>query len=360
MNQKKYFVVEESQSDAGEFLSRYSKDILALWDKNLSQNFEGRYTWLYKENPSGSAKTYLALDEQNNVVGCASVYPRQVSVKGRDLIMGVAADFAVNKEHRVFGPALRMQQTILSSYGKKGIDFLFAFPNKSSAGIFKRIGFVKLGNECNLIRILNSGNKVRAFIKNRVLAYIVTVYINGVLRLADFVRYIFTRHDSEFMVLDAIDKRFNELWKNAEKNDCILGVQSYEYLSWRYSGCKAFDSRYFCMFDRKTGSLEGFIVFTLKDNIAVIWDMLAKNRISALKALIANFVKLMNRQKAEKITTSILDSRECKALFKHAGFIERCSDRMAMVFISPESGITNKNELLQKDNWFIFEGEMDI
>ena len=100
-------------------LDEHKTALVKLWTDNMSDGgiaavAEQRVSWLYQENPLGPALTWLVKDDASGaVVGCASLYPRSVSVRGEVVRAGIGIDLAVDKAHRVGGPAVILQRAVV-------------------------------------------------------------------------------------------------------------------------------------------------------------------------------------------------------------------------------------------------------
>ena len=71
---------------------------------------------------------------------------------------GVAIDFAILQEHRGFGPALKHQRMVTKDLKDRGINFIYAYPNKQAEPVFKRVRYktvllVLLNGSYHLIQI---------------------------------------------------------------------------------------------------------------------------------------------------------------------------------------------------------------
>ena len=159
------------------------KDLVKLWQNNFAEggsppqwlyNYDilnSRLNWLYKDCPYGSVCTFLVKhDETNTVIGCGSFLPRAVYIDGRLVLAAMAMDFAVNKEHRVAGPALLIQRSIVNELYKRGCEFIFAYPNDHAITIFKRVGYNIVGNTSFWVKPLMVEYKLLNSLKNKFLS----------------------------------------------------------------------------------------------------------------------------------------------------------------------------------------------
>src|SRR5262245_12879073 len=86
----------------------------ALHDPAIAHVVEARWSWYYDETPSGRPATWVGLTDDDEVVGCGSVYPRITYVRGKPVRAGVLSDFAVAKAHRIAGCAIAVQRAVVT------------------------------------------------------------------------------------------------------------------------------------------------------------------------------------------------------------------------------------------------------
>src|SRR5215467_13505719 len=108
--------------------------LVALGRKYLPEMTAPRFRWLYRENPFGPARVWLALDDTGRTpVGMASVFPRRGYVRGSEVLGCVLGDFCISEDYRSLGPAAKLQRACLSSI--KACDFAFYYDFPSSGMI---------------------------------------------------------------------------------------------------------------------------------------------------------------------------------------------------------------------------------
>ncbi|MBD3291092.1 hypothetical protein GF337_19950 [candidate division KSB1 bacterium] len=330
--------------------------IKELWARNIRRNFNGRFNWLYEEQPLQCTKTWLALDDSTqNVVGGGTIYPRRIHYFGKEMTIGIAADFAINREHRVFGPALKLQQTISRS-GLNGYECIFAYPSKASQGIFKRAGYEEIGHSSTWVKLLRTQNKLLPALKLRPLARVCAFVADKLLLLHDKLRLLalFPKTVIEETVsCDGLE----DLWKDAKTGYSITGVKHGEYLKWRYS---MNDYRFFCIYDRKKENLIGYIVFQKQNKVAEVLDLFCRNHKKTLLSLLLKFSSEMRKQSMHSICLNYFGNSEFTDKLKKLLFFKRPTRRTCMLFLNKRIPASIRRELMAENNWFLFEGEMDL
>src|SRR5262245_31471653 len=89
---------------------------------------ERRFNWLYKNNPSGRAQVWAAVNRQDDtIIGLASAFPRRVYIGEREALCWVLGDFCINEGHRTLGPALQLQRACLAGIDAGEAAFCYDF-----------------------------------------------------------------------------------------------------------------------------------------------------------------------------------------------------------------------------------------
>lgn len=336
--------------------------ILALWGENLAKSFKERFNWFYEQNPAGPAKTWLTFENNNkqDIIGCGSLYPRLIKINGKDIRIGIAADFAINKNHRVFGPALKIQRVISGSSNTAGFKFVFAFPNNASKGVFSRVGYRVVGQVTNWNKLLNVEQKISNYIKIKVFTSLLGFLINQVIWLLDFRHQFFKPLTMVTETLDACDERFDTLWSRAQSNFNIIGERSSAYLNWRYIKWKGDQYKLFCLFNKEKSDLMGYLVYNVQDKIALVRDIFTIDFNKTPDYLLVEFFKQMRKDRLSSISITYLGSQVFKDKLKKFNFFERETKRSCMIFLNKGCDENLKRKVLEENNWFLLDGEMDL
>src|SRR5258707_14285040 len=76
---------------------------------------ERRFDWLYRENPHGQGRAWIACGPDNStIVGMAAAFPRRIWIGGAENVGWVLGDFCVSDQNRSLGPALQLQRACLA------------------------------------------------------------------------------------------------------------------------------------------------------------------------------------------------------------------------------------------------------
>jgi hypothetical protein len=85
-----YFI---TKADSKEF----KEALLSLWHRNFVRMPNGRYGWIYENNPSGPPLVFLLHhDESNAIVGGISLFTRSAYLKGKPVPEWILGDLVVD------------------------------------------------------------------------------------------------------------------------------------------------------------------------------------------------------------------------------------------------------------------------
>ena len=346
--------------------------LLSLWHGNLhtaatgrSHLLEQRFGWLYEQNPERPATTWVARADQGDVVvGCASLYPRQLWYGGQEHLVGTGCDFAVAKEHRVFGPALALQRALVENSLDDGYELLLVRPDKASFGLFRRVGYRKIAASERWVKVLRPERYAEDINNSPLIVALSRLAARG-LHLLDFgLRAPLLREvmRTRTEILDDVDPRFDALWTEARANYPLAEVRSSAYLGWRFGRLPGQSHRFFCLVDKQTDRLLGYVAFTVENNSACISDLFAVDRDRMMDTLLVQFIGAMHRERLSAISVVFLPNQLLRSKLKRLFFLKREDFRPILLFQHPDS-----SEHLQRGlpsaaahDWVLFDGGMDI
>lgn len=333
------------------------EDLLSILKENLNDASKHLYLWKYINSPYGNARCWLAKEENSGkYVGSGALFPRRIMINGEPITTAIAGDFAVDKEHRVYGPALRLQKTIQASSVENEFKFIYGFPNKLSEGIFLRIGYKELGRFNRFVKLLRVEYKLKEYIGSSLTTKILSQIINfGVRKFSKENKY---KRQPNFSIERPtfFDERFDILWERTLKRFPIIGERNSRLLNWRYS--KSFFNHYqiFTLLeDRK--KILGYIIFYFKENICYIADLLCVDLDFALDLLLSEFIIQMRKEDLFSISISYLGNELFIKRLREFNFYPRSEGQKVVIYSGESCPFTSY--LYNKDNWYLFEGDSD-
>jgi hypothetical protein len=334
--------------------------LLRLWRENLVTLADGavgppRYRWAYEQHPHGCPFTVLA-ETGNEVVGCGSLYPRTIHARKTELTTGMPSDFAVDRKHRIGGAAMMLQRHLVTET-TSGFRALLAFPNKAARPILQRAGYKSLVGALAWVKPLRVNHKLRQILGSSILAGLAAAPINLALRLSDAWRAR-TWSNDRVEVVERADGRFDDLWQRAVTQYAIVGERTSAYLNWRYADHSTNRYRFFCLLN--TNRLDGYIAFRTDRNSALVEDLFAVDMTETADRLLIHFARHMRKEGRSTVFVVYGGNVDFEKRLAALGFIRRGdADREFLVYLRDLPSETSAL-LTNSQNWYLFDGEMDI
>lgn len=339
----------------------HTRAIQRLWDDNLHSIAEGRYEWLYQGNPAGETITCLAVHkETDTVVGIASAMRRNFYLNGSCYTAGVAIDFAIDAEHRVFGPALQLQRALVDQAWAQGLEFMLGFPNPASQGVVIRVGYERFGENLRFSQLIRTHSKLVSELNARHFPVWLARPAAAILDTGLVLRNLLGSSSGTskvFTSVDELDAQCQRMWKKNIAAEGFQGEHSADYISWRYMHCPSKDYRVFGLFDKKQ-DLVAYLVYVVGDELLVIDDMRYLDR-KWVPSLFRQFWKAARSMDNLSISAALVVSGNIREMMVKSGFIPRPSDRWGAVLSNPASS-RNWKEALSSGDWYITDGEVDL
>ncbi|GAB6098058.1 hypothetical protein JCM14469_43130 [Desulfatiferula olefinivorans] len=339
----------------------HKETVIKLWKNNLRRFFSGRFEWIHDKNPNGEPQTSVAEFCNSEIVGYCSNFPRLLNANGKDYKVGTSIDFIVREDHRVFGPALKMQRETIKKSLAAGYDINIGLPNEPSRGVFKRIGFKPLGKMKNFSKILESEGKFIQYTKSKFLAYLLGFLVDRWFLFSDlFKLFLIKNYKYLFKTLDTCNSDFDEFCNNAKESVYLMFKKDSSYLNWRYADCKSFDYKFYCIYKKKNKKLLGFIVYYIEKNNSTIVDMSFIKPGVIVQALLLSYSMSMRKIGTKSIILSYLGSDVLIDILKKSNFIKRNSSRICYIMLNSEFNEQKSEMLKSEKNWLLFDGEVDL
>jgi hypothetical protein len=346
-------------------LEEHRRDLVRLWtesmeDPRIARVVDDRMRWFYDENPYGAAKTFLTVQSPGDgVVGCGSFYPRDTFVQGRRVKAAILAEFAVHKDHRVAGAAVTVQRAVASESAPNGIELLYGYPNKAGVQVFQRVGHKIIGEIGYWAKPLRSAYKLREFVQSPLLAEAAGAAADA-LFWADDLRLLAPQALAYRTEITRVaDRRFDDLWQRAQPPRFITGERSAAYLNWRYARFTTAEYSFFCLIERKTGRLAGYIAYVIDDRKVTVSDLFCDDLERTAAPLLLRFALRMRLAGMNFISLSYIGSPLFEKQLEALNFMRASGSRPLVVYAKgvPED---LKEEVMNKDRWFMIDGELDI
>ena len=313
---------------------------------------EQRFDWLYKSNPDGVARTWLAIDTQaERIVGTAAAFRRRFYFGDGEVSAWVLGDFCLDAPYRSLGPALQLQRACLGVMESHGGMFCYDFPSASMVAVYKRLGFEVTGKMLRLAKLLRVDRKVREILNVPMAQHAVSAVGNTVLKLIPArivpdanVEFSFHRGPcgEEFSILAN---------KQRGQDTCIQ--RSAEYLNWRYVSNPL--ANYEFMTARRHRALIGYVVWTQAGEDAVVVDLFGEEDPAMVKGLLAKTAAHLAKRGVMTLSVWLNESHPWFSAYSEMGFQVRDSAPFVCV---PAASFAKTFDVLSAE-WFLMHGDRD-
>src|SRR5271165_1170414 len=146
---------------------------------------ERRFRWLYRENPFGPARAWIAYEKADDeAVGMAAVFPRRMYCDGVVVSGCVLGDLCIGTKYRSVGPALQLQRACLACARSGEFALAYDFPSTTMVGIYQHLGVRPLWKSARMVKVLRADNIAR-ILPAPILSRPVATAVNFTLALRD-------------------------------------------------------------------------------------------------------------------------------------------------------------------------------
>ena len=350
--------------------------LLRLWADNMSDPkmrdaTHGRMRWLYETNPSGRPATWVGVAADDSVIGCGSLCPRRVLVGGRLMNAGILVDFAVDRRHRLAGPAIILQRTIMAACCEAGFDFLMGWPNAKSVAVMKRIGYTVVGVTRSWVKPLRTTSQLCDMLERRfatglpkgvtpnLLARLGGPLLDQALFTRDCARRLTHLPGMRVTLADRVDQRIDDLWAHAA-GSLIVGEKTSAYLNWRYSGFMTERYRFCILTERRSNKVLGYAAYSLRGDTAVIVDLFVQDFERHVDPLLLGLAAAMRWESVRSLSLMYLGTQRLCAHLRRVGFFDRGGDRPLIIWLPPGTSDDLRACVTDPENWLMADGELDL
>ena len=271
-------------------------EVLAIAARNRGgppERFERRFGKYYENNPLGPPSIFFARDnESEELVGMTALFPTTLRVAGQLLPAAIGGDFAVDAEHRGFGPAVALQRATTSVLAERNLRCAYGSPNSSSEPIVGRAGYADVGRLTRFVKLLTARPFVDRYIRRPRLARLASAAAGPVVSVLSRERL--HRRSARFSVdqPDVFDDRFVSLWEIARDHQGATSERSADLLNWRYEKTGPGDAgRDYSVFALLEGrDVAGYVVYRLDATLRLVYDIVHLPDRSVIDALLSEFI----------------------------------------------------------------------
>jgi hypothetical protein len=282
---------------------------------------ERRFEWLYRNNPHGQARTWIAVDaDRGEAVGAASAFPRRVCAYDQEETGWVLGDFCLADQYRSLGPAVQLQRKFVREVDAGAISFFYDFPSTAMMAVFKRLRIEASDQIVRLTKPIRVDRKVREAVKNPLVARMLSAVGNLLLRTTQLK----TRTTYPFAMdlhRGTCGEEFSRLARQVGGDGGAWVQRSAPYLNWRYFASPHVQHELLTV--REGSTLLAYAVFTQAGEDATLVDVYGAPDRHAVRAAIVSTMALLGRRGVAAIHAPLLASHPWVGIFELLGFRRR-------------------------------------
>jgi len=346
------FVVEKAE------LTKDQEKIVYFWKKNFPTWPEQKYVWFYQNNVEGQADCWWVKENnKNSIVGTAAVFPRKFRIKSNNCLAGITGDFGIDEQHRILGPALKLQREVVNSCEDGKYHFLYGFPNARSEPVQKRAGFVLVGSAIRMVKVMRSYRYLKRLLKIGFLARFISFFFDIIMRLLAKETWYNLNRGLKGKLIKEFDQRFDELWEVGSEHFTMIGDRSKKFLTWRFQNCPYKNYQIFILEKENDKSLVGYLVFLINGKDLHIVDCFARDKNDAYRNLIVAFLRQARNFKIDSISIEYLGNEFLINLLKEFNFSQRADKRNVVAYTQKTS---NFSDLIKNpEKWYFLPADND-
>jgi hypothetical protein len=316
-----------------------------------------RYHWLYLDNPFGKAKAWIAIDDRKAAIaGFTAVFPRLMSVDGKEMLCWNCGDFSINRSYRSLGVAVQLRSAATRIVNEGQVPFLYAHPNDRMKIVHLRAGHKVIGQ---MVRFAMPLRIDRCLPLLPGISWISSGWgwaSNTLRSISKQSRRLKQSFRAEIIDGFAVDAPFNSLLEEVRGRLPIFGLRNYEYLNWRFGMNPMVQLRTLLLY--RIGQLVGYAFYSLKDEAMDVNDLFCLPEQDVSDALITCLTNTGWDHRARSVSVTLLESNPLIQSLVRVGYRRRPETSSVIVHAAP--GVPWGPMLQDKTNWFMTVGDRDV
>jgi hypothetical protein len=330
---------------------------LAVWRRcgaDYSSAFSDgaqRYDWFYTRNPAGPAQLFFLEHRPSaQVVGYLALGARDVLLGGKRGRAGLLVDFVIDREHRVFFPALALQKAALRMASEE-FDVLIGFANSSSAAVLRRMREYRELQSVRFVRVIDAGD------------YLARYLPRAVARVAGWVSGLASRQIDEFRRragprvwsrwADTFDRRYDQLWADAQRAGLCVGVRDRRFLEWRFQSRAQLRYRVLEVMRDGSDTLVGYFVCEIGPRAVAVADLWLAGDMALRTRALLELSTAARSVGARSVSVAVVRNGLLEELLRSCGFYER--DRQPVFVALIRAGLVGTCT-----EWYLTPADADV
>jgi len=330
-----YEVVEGTVADNAQVIAAVWSGSFELLRGELAQY---KLMHSYFSNPAGSGPAFLLrYSHSQTVVGVQCIVLRKFIYQGRELTAGITADYAVDSSHRSLLPALQLFRCCIAG-ASTIVSMLYGFPNHKAEPVTKRAGFEKAMKLVRYAVPLRSASYISPMLPSA-LRFPLQWCGDIALMTAAWARSLLLGGVT-WSVNECARDGVDAIWTAAMANPLFMSLRSSAILWWRFNmGATAEPGSAPWRIDVARayvgGDPIGYVVWSLRGNIAIVGDFLCMYPELQTARVMAAFRNLARRMGAIAISLEYCGNASVGKELEKAGFSPRENSPLYVIQNAP-------------------------
>jgi hypothetical protein len=156
----------------------------------------------------------------------------------------------------------------------------------------------------------------------------------------------------------SFDQRFDIFWYKVSSQFPIIGERNSSYLNWRFIQFPHKKYRIFALTHRKYRDVFGYIIFHIAENRVYIEDFLSTDMDKVFDSLLSEFLLFIRKQGFDSVNIRYTGPKLIANKLKEYGFSVRDTERKIAIYVP--SNFPLLPYILDKENWFLSQGDNDV
>lgn len=318
------------------------------------------WRWLYKDNPIGAARIWLA-EHDGKIVGQYPLVYMKMKVGNKILKASKNLDLMTHPDYRYQGIFSKLERHALDEAEKEGVYITFGFPSPNTASYPGHIksGWFDVGTMRPMFKPLNWVSVLKTRIKNNFLRSLVAIGASLVLKGFARTQGSPTMEGLTITQISSFDDRIDDFWARVSDQYEIMIVRDKDYLNWRYGAPDANNSLFLA---EKAEEIYGYLVLCCQQEgdirVSSIFDIMAKSE-EIIRCLVSRAIEYCKQEKVDLIIYAAIANKTYRRALRKSGFISipfMKADHFCAYSSSPDIPI---EFLKDAKNWLVQIGDSD-
>lgn len=344
------------------------KGILELWEAmNPEEKYDREqwlrwWRWMYKDNPAGVGKIYLA-EDGGKIVGHSAVLFAAMKVGAEVVTSFQSIDTMTHPNYRRQGIYTALAKRVYAEAARENVHIGYRFPSRLAHPIaIKKLDWFDVCTRQPLVRPVNWQNALRLKVNDKFLLKLGAISGKILQETVYRTRKAPTARDLTITQVSSFDDRVDELWNRVSNQYKVMIVRNKKYLNWRY--VEVPNVNYTIFVAERHSEICGYIVARCVKRQGIthgyIFDVIASSGPAVINALLLKVIEYFKEERTDLILCYMIADKMYRDAFRRNGFISIPFIKLGWLCAYSSSPSPLKELLKNRKNWFGQLGDSDM